>query len=67
ENVFVLLIKENLVEWIPVRKGSKSGVMTEVFGALQAGDFVVLRATDEIRPGTRIIPVPKDMPVQTHS
>ncbi|MDR4496041.1 MAG: efflux RND transporter periplasmic adaptor subunit [Nitrospirales bacterium] len=67
ENVFVLLIKENLVEWIPVRKGSKSGVMTEVFGALQAGDFVVLRGTDEIRPGTRIIPVPKDMPVQTHS
>jgi membrane fusion protein, multidrug efflux system len=62
ENVFVLLVKENLVEWIPVRKGSKSGSMVEVFGALQSGDLVVLRGTDEIRPGTQIIPVPKEIP-----
>ena len=51
EHIFVLLVKDNLVEWIPVRKGSKSGSMVEVFGALQAGDLVVLRGTDEIGPG----------------
>jgi RND family efflux transporter MFP subunit len=59
EDVFVLRVTEDLVEWIPVRKGSKSGSMVEVFGALQSGDLVVLRGTDEIRPGTRVAPVPK--------
>ena len=59
ENVFVLLVKEGVVEWVPVRKGSRSGSMVEVFGALQSGDLVVLRGTDEIRPGTQIIPVHK--------
>lgn len=67
ENVFVLLVKENLVEWIPVRKGSKSGSMVEVFGALQSGDLVVLRGTDEIRPGTQIIPVSKEIPANTRT
>ncbi|WNM62544.1 efflux RND transporter periplasmic adaptor subunit [Candidatus Nitrospira neomarina] len=65
ENVFVLLVKENLVEWIPVRKGSKSGSMVEVFGALQSGDLVMFRGTDEIRPGTEIIPVLKEVPPNT--
>lgn len=60
ENVFVLLIKKNLVDWVPVRRGSKSGTMTEVFGDLQAGDLVVLRGTDEIRPGTSVIPGRKE-------
>jgi len=58
EDVFVLRVTEDLVEWVPVRKGSKSGFMVEVFGALQSGDLVVLRGTDEIRPGTRVVPVP---------
>ena len=59
EDVFVLRVTEDLVEWIPVRKGSRSGSMVEVFGALQSGDLVVLRGTDEIRPGTPVAPVPK--------
>ena len=67
ENVFVLLVTENLVEWIPVRKGSKSGSLIEVFGALQSGDLVVLRGTDEIRAGTQIIPVSKEIPANTRT
>ena len=67
ENVFVLLVKENLVEWIPVRKGAKSGFMVEVFGALQSDDLVVFRGTDEIRPGTKIIPVSKEIPLNTRT
>jgi RND family efflux transporter MFP subunit len=59
EDVFVLRVTEELVDWVPVRKGSKSGSMVEVFGALQPGDLVVLRGTDEIRPGTRVASVPK--------
>jgi RND family efflux transporter MFP subunit len=60
ENVFVLLVKEDLVEWIPVRKGSRSGSMVEVFGALQSGNLIVLKGTDEIRPGTQVVPVAKE-------
>ncbi|MGD9851547.1 MAG: efflux RND transporter periplasmic adaptor subunit [Nitrospirales bacterium] len=67
ESVFVLQVKENLVEWIPVRKGSKSGLMVEVFGALQEGDLVVLRGTDEIRPGIPVIPVEKALPQKAHA
>jgi multidrug efflux pump subunit AcrA (membrane-fusion protein) len=59
EDVFVLRVTGDLVEWVPVRKGSKSGSMVEVFGALQSGDLVVARGTDEIRPGTPVAPVPK--------
>ncbi len=65
ETVFVLMVKENLVEWIPVRKGSKSGSMIEVFGALQSGDLVVIRGSDEIRAGTHIIPIPREIPANT--
>ncbi|HBP87403.1 MAG TPA: efflux RND transporter periplasmic adaptor subunit, partial [Nitrospiraceae bacterium] len=67
ESVFVLLVKENLVEWIPVRKGARTGAMVEVFGALQSGDLVVFRGTDEIRPGTQIIPVPKEISANTRT
>jgi RND family efflux transporter MFP subunit len=61
ENVFVLLVKEDLVEWVSVRKGARSGSMVEVFGALQSGDLVVLKGTDEIRPGTSVMPVVKEL------
>jgi len=58
EDTFVLHVKDHMVAWVSVRKGTKSGSMIEVFGALQAGDFVVLRGTDELRPGTVISPLP---------
>jgi RND family efflux transporter MFP subunit len=58
EDTFVLHVKDHIVDWVSVRKGTKSGSMIEVFGALQAGDFVVLRGTDELRPGTVINPLP---------
>jgi membrane fusion protein (multidrug efflux system) len=57
EDVFVLRVKDNLVQWVPVRKGSRSGSTIEVFGNLQSGDLVVLRGTDEMRPGTRVEPI----------
>jgi membrane fusion protein, multidrug efflux system len=59
ESIFVLLVKDKLVEWIPVKKGVRSGEMVEVFGALQSGDLIVVRGTDEILAGTEVVPVPK--------
>ncbi len=58
EETFVLHVKNHIVDWVPVRKGTKSGSLIEIFGALQPGDFVVLRGTDEIRPGTVIESLP---------
>ncbi|MDH5585978.1 MAG: efflux RND transporter periplasmic adaptor subunit [Nitrospirota bacterium] len=58
EATFVLHVKNKVVAWIPVRKGTRSDSMIEIFGALQAGDWVVLRGTDELRPGTVIEPLP---------
>jgi membrane fusion protein (multidrug efflux system) len=46
-------------EWVDVKAGASittsSGPLVEVFGDLNDGDQIVLRATDAIRPGTALI------------
>jgi hypothetical protein len=37
-----------------VKTGLTSGPLVEVFGDLRAGDEVIGRATDELRPGTEV-------------
>ena len=54
ERVFVIRVSAGRAEWVDVRRGMTDADMVEVFGALEAGDVVVLRATDEIRPGTPV-------------
>lgn len=54
ERVFVIRVREGVAEWVDVRRGSFEGDEVEVFGELAAGDRVVLRASDELRPGTRV-------------
>ena len=54
ERVFVIRVRDDTAEWIDVRRGVFQGDRTEVFGDLTAGDRVVLRATDEIRPGMAV-------------
>ena len=54
ERVFVIRIANGTAEWVDVRRGMTAGDKVEIFGNLQPGDTVVLRATDEIRPGTRV-------------
>ena len=59
ERVFVIRVDKGRAEWVDVRRGAAAGSdLVEVFGDLHAGDKVVLRATDEIRPGTRLQPRP---------
>jgi RND family efflux transporter MFP subunit len=41
-------------EWVNVAKGVVQGERVEVMGALQVGDLVVRRATDEIRDGQAV-------------
>jgi RND family efflux transporter MFP subunit len=54
ELTFVIRVREGTAEWVKVKKGQAVGGLIEVFGDLSAGDAVVARATDELRPGTKV-------------
>ncbi|MCP5117569.1 MAG: efflux RND transporter periplasmic adaptor subunit, partial [bacterium] len=54
ERIFVIRVTGGSAEWVDVRRGMTIGEKVEVFGNLTPGDSIVLRATDEIRPGTRV-------------
>ena len=54
ERVFVVRVAKEKAEWVNVKTGIQSGSLIEVFGDLKEGDEVVLRATDELKPGTAI-------------
>ncbi len=55
ERIFVIRVTGGKAEWVNVRRGMTEGNLVEVFGNLNAGDQIVLRATDEIRPGAQVI------------
>jgi len=54
ERQFVVRVRNGVAEWVDVRRGELNGDVIEVFGELHAGDDIVRRGNDEIRPGTRI-------------
>jgi RND family efflux transporter MFP subunit len=54
ERTFVIRSKAGKAEWVNVTKGVAEGDLIEVSGALQAGDSVVKRASDEIREGNAL-------------
>jgi hypothetical protein len=54
EVTFVIRIRQETAEWVKVRKGQAVGNLIEVFGDLREGDHVATRATDELRPGTKV-------------
>ena len=57
EQTFVVRVKNNEAEWVPVKKGTVIGNEIEIFGALQPGDQIFLRGTDEVRPGMKVDPI----------
>jgi RND family efflux transporter MFP subunit len=54
QRTFVVRVRGGKTDWVDVRTGVATGRLTEVFGDLSAGDEVVLRGTDEIRPSTAV-------------
>jgi RND family efflux transporter MFP subunit len=54
DRTFVVRVRNGKTEWVDVRTGLASGPLMEVFGDLQPGDQVAVRATDEIKPGTEV-------------
>lgn len=55
ESRFVIRVKDSVAEWVEVRLGQPLESRVEVFGALSEGDWVAMRGTDELRPGTRVV------------
>jgi RND family efflux transporter MFP subunit len=56
ERLFVIRVVGGVAEWVDVRRGAAEGNLVEVFAHLKPGDKILQRATDEVRPGTRISP-----------
>jgi RND family efflux transporter MFP subunit len=51
ERTLVIRNRDGKAEWVDVKRGAAEGDMVEVMGALQPGDKIVKRGTDELHPG----------------
>lgn len=56
EKRFVIRLKDGKSEWVDVRSGINMGDKIEIFGNLEEGDTLLVRATDEIKTGTSLYP-----------
>lgn len=56
QGTFVIRVAGGSTEWVNVKQGVSSGNDTEVFGDLHPGENVVLRASEELLPNTRVSP-----------
>jgi len=52
EKKFVIRVKDNKAEWVDIGQGIVTDKGTEVFGKLTTGDTLLVKATDERKPGT---------------
>ncbi len=52
ERRFVIRVKNNKAEWVDVRQGMSTDKGIEVFGNLNNSDTLLIRATDERKPGS---------------
>jgi len=54
QKMFVVRVKEGIVEQVTVQRGMKSGDLVEVLGELHAGDLVAKRGSEELRAGSKV-------------
>ncbi|HEY9733129.1 MAG TPA: efflux RND transporter periplasmic adaptor subunit [Drouetiella sp.] len=55
KGTFVIKVKDNVSERVDVQRGLTMDNQVELSGNLHAGDMVALKATDELKTGTRLI------------
>lgn len=55
ERKFAIKISDNKTLWIDVRTGFNMGDRLEIFGDLLAGDTLVIKPTEELKAGTKVI------------
>ena len=58
-NTFVCKVKDDVVEWVTVRKGQIMDDTVEVFGNLNEGDLVAQKGSEELDNQSKVIPVAK--------
>ena len=56
EKKFVIRVSDDTTSWIDVKPGFNLGDKQEVFGNLRAGDTLVLKGNEEIKPGLKLSP-----------
>ncbi|GAB3997470.1 efflux RND transporter periplasmic adaptor subunit [Spirosoma daeguense] len=54
EKVFLIKVKDNRAQWVPVQKGNVLDTLVEVFGDVQPGMTIIKKATEEIRDGQEV-------------
>ena len=54
ERTFVARIKDGVAEQVSVQRGAAQGDLVEVYGALQDGDLVAKRGSEELRNGVHV-------------
>jgi RND family efflux transporter MFP subunit len=52
EKKFVIRVKDGKAEWVDVRQGMTTDKGTEIFAGIQSGDTLLMKATDERKPGS---------------
>jgi RND family efflux transporter MFP subunit len=54
ERTYVNRVRDDVLEQVPVQRGVVSGHEVEVIGNLAPGDLVLARASEELKPGTKV-------------
>ncbi|QJD78757.1 efflux RND transporter periplasmic adaptor subunit [Spirosoma rhododendri] len=52
--VFVIRVKGQKAEWVPIKRGLEADEKVEIFGSLTEGDKLITDATEEIRDGSPV-------------
>ncbi|SHM15569.1 efflux RND transporter periplasmic adaptor subunit [Chitinophaga sp. CF418] len=52
ERKFVIRVRQDKAEWVDIRQGLTTDKGTEIFAGIQPGDTLLMKATDERKPGS---------------
>lgn len=55
EKKFIIRLTDGVAEYVDVKTGFNQNDKLEIFGKIKDGDILVNGATDEIKPGTKLI------------
>ena len=55
ERRFVIRLTDGKAEWIDVKNGFSQNDKIEIFGSLHEGDLLLSAASDEIKPGAKLV------------
>lgn len=55
ERKFIIRIKEGQTQWVDVQQGLSLADKVEIFGAIAAGDTILLKSSEEIKPKSKVV------------